>query len=367
MKKTIPVLLLLIILVLTSSSEDVSAAVGLPMTASETTIAKAYIKAYESGKSSGINKYAYTGTKLTLAAVPKGTSVKVFFPTYCKKYDPESKMNYIFMNCMIVTSNETKLTISKAIIEINLKTKGKKTYAYFKKKPKVTMTEISVGDLSGSHLTSVKTYITDKYAADIASKLLYVKPKKLTATYESPAEIGDACTYGKSFSGKGDKLSGKFSFTVNSVTKLTEADLKKMGYVKSKDEVDRVGTEGYLDYKLVNVTWNVKDAKIVELSNVNKTGNAYVRDIMPKVTGTAYKRESVAQYGAFALDGFTDSFQSKMADKFKSSELKANSTVSFTMTGNIVLPVVHSIGEAYMRIAQPGNDSWAEFMYMKLQ
>jgi hypothetical protein len=186
-----------------------------------------------------------------------------------------------------------------------------------------------------------------------------------TATFDSPAALGSTYTYNKSYSRMGDTLSGKFSITINKVIDLTDADLKDMGYVKTDHEQKYAE---YFKYKLVNVTWKVKDAKIVELAinGGKRNKNVYKRYIRPLFAGTNDAHDSTFYLGICGFDDFTGSFQGNMNDKFKWSSLELNSTVSFTMTGNVILPTQKD-AEDYMRFDKAGTESYSEHIYFKIQ
>jgi hypothetical protein len=367
MKKVLSVLLLLTIL-LSSSNQVAFAATKPELTARETAIAKAYVKAYESGNSSAIKSYIYPKATVKVDEVPDATKLKVFFPIYTKEYDSKTKMYCIIISCVTVTSDGTVLIISKGTLVINLKTKGKTTYAYSANTSKAKLNEILVDDLTKVQTDAIQTYLTDIYDATVASKMLFGSPKALTATFDAPAALGSTYTYYKTHSRIGDTLSGEFSITVNIVTDLNEADLEEFGYVKSDHEKKFAE---YLDYKLVNVTWEVKDAKIVELAKNGSDeskykSNVYKRYIRPSVAGTADAKDEGSYLGINTIDGFDGSFQSNMNAEFKWSTLELNKTISFTMTGNVIIPVQKET-ENYLRLEKVGTTSWGEYIYFKMQ
>lgn len=366
MKKLLSMLLLFTIL-LSSSNSVVFAAAKPVLTTRETAIAKAYVKVYETGNSSGIKNYTYPGANVKVDAVPDTTKIKVFFPEYTNKYDSKSKMNCIIINCVTAVSDGTKLTIFKGTLGINLKIKGKTAYAYSKNTTIAKLNEIQVSDMEKAQVDKIQAYLTDNYGAAVASKMLFGNPKALTATFDAPAALGSTYTYNKTYSRMGDTLSGEFSITINKVIDLTDADLKELGYGKSDHEQKNAD---YFKYKLVNVTWEVKDAKIVELavngSNKERNKNVYKRYIRPLFAGTSDAHDSTFYLGICGFDGFAGSFQSNMNDKFKWSSLEVNSTVSFTMTGNVILPTQKE-AEDYMRFEKVGTESYIDHIYFKIQ
>lgn len=367
MKKILSILLLLTVLL---SSNSVAFAKTKPaLTARETAIAKAYVKAYESGNSSAVKSYIYPKATVKINAVPDTTKLKVFFPTYTKKYDSKTKMNCIVISCVTVASDGAELEISNGTLGINLKTKGKTTYAYSTNTTTAKLNVLLVDDLTKAQTDEIQTYLTDTYDASVASKMLFGSPKALTATFDEPAALGSTYTYYKTYSRIGDTLSGEFGITVNKVTDLTEADLTDMGYVRKSDHEKQYAE--YYDYKLVNVTWEVKDAKIVELAKNGPDeskykNNVYKRYIRPSFAGSTYAKDVGEYLGIFSIDGFDGSFQSNMNDKFKWSTLELNETISFTMTGNIIIPLMRG-GENYLRLHKVGTTTWGEYIYFKTQ
>ena len=362
MKKFLSILLLLAILLPTVSGEVTLAATKTSLTTRETAIAKAYIKSYESGNLTGIKSYTYPGVKLTVDAVSSTTNVKVFFPEYTKKYDSKSKMNCILISCIVAVSDGTKLTVSKGTMGINLKTKDKTTYVYSKNTAIAKLNEIAVSDITETQVKDIQTYLTGIYGETLASKMLFGSPKALTATFDSPVALGSTYTYNTAYSRKGDTLSGTFSITINSYKDLTDDDLKNMGYVKNKYEVER---DEYWDQKLVNITWEAKDVKIVKLASDNEKGYVYKRYIIPIFAGNVNPEDSNEYLNIVQYDGFTDSFQSKLNDEFKWSYLKLDSTANVEITGNVIMPVYIGFNEVYMRFVQPGVESFNEYMYFK--
>lgn len=181
-------------------------------------------------------------------------------------------MNCILISCLVTVSDGAKLTVSKGTVGINLKTKGKTTYAYSKNTTIAKLNEIAVSDIPEAQIKKIQIYMTDKYGEVVASKMLFGNPKALTATFDSPVALGSTYTYNTAYSRKGDTLSGEFSITINSVKDLTDDDLKDMGYVKNKYEVE---FDEYWDQKLVNITWLAKDVKIVKLASNNEKGNSH--------------------------------------------------------------------------------------------
>lgn len=360
MKKLLSIVLLLTILL--SLNSVAFAATTQALTARETAIAKAYVKAYESGSSSAITKYIYPKAKVKITAVPDTIKLKVFFPTYTKKYDNKAKLYYILVSGVIASSDGTDLTLSTGTLGVNLKTKSKTVYAYSTNTTATKLTEIQVDDLTKAQTDKIQTYLTDTYDATKASKMLIESPKVSTATFDTPVPLGSTYTYDKSFSRMGDTLSGEFSITVNKVTDLTDAELKDIGYAKSK--LEQTYAE-YFAYKLINVTWKVKDAKILAVA---ETGNKNVekRFIRPSFAGTTYAENSNEYLGIVAFDGFNGSFQSNMDAKFKKTTIGLDSTVSFTMTGNVIMPVRND-AEDYMRFEKVGTTTWGEYLYFKMQ
>lgn len=363
MKKFLSILLILIILVTLNSGYVALGSTKTTLTTRETAIAKAYVKSYESGNLSSIKKYIYPRAKITVDVVPNTTNVKVFFPEYTKKYDSKSKMDCILISCIVVVSDGTNLQVSKGTMGINLKTKSKTTYAYSKNTTLARLDEIAVSDISESQVKEIQEYLASKYGKDSVQKILYGIVEAPSATADSPADLGSTYTYDTSYSRKGDTLSGSFSITLNSVTSLTDKDLTKLGYVKNSHEVENAI---YFEYKLVNVTWNAKDVKIVQFEPSNTTGYVYKRFIRPLFAGSVLTGNTDNNYNAVTFDGFDGSFQSKMDTEFKSSNLKSGSTVSLSMTGNVILPVRKDEGN-YMRFSKPGvGGSYSEYLYFKL-
>ncbi|SHJ57513.1 hypothetical protein SAMN02745136_00429 [Anaerocolumna jejuensis DSM 15929] len=366
MKKKLSIVLLLTILL--SSNSVAFAATAPALTARETAIAKAYVKAYESGSSSAIKSYVYPKSTIKVNAVPDATKIKIFSPMYTKKYDSKTRMYYILISCVIASSDGTDLTVSKGTLGVNLKTKSKTVYAYSTNTTATKLTEIQVDDLTKVQIDKIQTYLTDTYDATTASKILFGSPKVSTATFDSPVPLGSTYTYDKSFSRIGDKLSGEFSITVNKVTDLTDVELKDIGYVKGSIEEENAE---YYDYRLINVTWEVKDAKIIELAKNGPDAskyknNVYKRYIRPILAGVTDAKDSKSYLNIYTLDGFDGSFQSNMNDKFKWSTLELDSTVSFTMTGNIILPVLNYT-ENYLRFGKVGTNTYDEDIYFKIQ
>lgn len=364
MKKFFSVLLLLSILFSLISSDVTLAATKKTITKRETAIAKAYIKSYESGDLSSIKKYIYPGAKITVDAITNNTEVEIFSPEYTKKYDSKLKMNCIIITCIVAQSDGAKLTIAKATMGINLKTKSKTTYAYSMNTTMYKLDEVAVSDITKIQLKDIQEYLTSKYGEDLALKMLFGNPKALTATSDSPVPLGSTYTYTKSYSRKGDTLSGEFSITINSVKDLTEDDLKKMGYVKNKFEIER---DEYWDQKLVNITWQAKDVKIVELASDNEKGYVYKRYIRPIMAGTVSPEEPTDYLNIVSFDGFTDSFQYKMDTEYKYSNLKLGSTANIEITGNIIIPYYTGFNEIYLRIVQPGIETRYDYMFFKLK
>lgn len=366
-KKLLSFLILLAILFPSSTGNNAFAASKKTLTATETSIAKAYVSSYESGDLSNIKKYTYPTKKIKVDAVPYDTTVKVFYPKYTKTYDAKSKMDCVLISCITVTSDGANIIISKGTIGINLKTLKKKTYAFSKNTTMAKLTKIQAASLTEPQLNDVKSYLLNKYGeASTLGMLFGTVTNAPSAAFDSPAALGTTYTYHRTYASNKnwDKLVGEFNITINSVTNLTDADLKAIGYKKMKFERDDAQ---YYAYKLAKVTWTVKDVKIAGFGPGGNTGGIYKRNIRPTFLGYNLSSDVNRFLGRYVDSGFTNSFQDNLYAMINSDEIiTEDTTASFTVTGNVIFPV-SIYEECYFRIENTSMIYPGEYMYFKIQ
>lgn len=357
MKKILSIMLILTLLLPCGSGVSASAS-STSLTKRELAIAQAYIKAYETGKLSNVSKYVYPKSKFKINAVSSGTSIKIFSPKYTKNYDTKSKMNYITVSCIITKKDETGLTVSKGTLSINLETKDKTTYLYSQNTTKTKLTKTSLNDITSSELSSIESYFVDKYGEDASLKMLYGITKASSATLTSPAELGSTYAYSYSYMFKNDtiKLNGDFTLALNSVKDITRDEAFGMGYKGLSNE--------YIEYKLINMTWSSKNVKVID--GVCNNIYTYKEFMSPIFRGILLPNDN--DYINIVLSsGFDNSFQSNMDELLKTNTMKSNPTANFTVTGDIVVPVVKDTLN-YLRFVVRGEpDPQKDMIYFKIQ
>ncbi len=354
MKKFLSILFVLVLLLSLNSGVSTLAAAETPLTAREKAIADAYVKSYESGNLSGIKKYIYTGSKMTVDSVLDTTDVKIFSPKYSKKYDAKVKMNCILISCIVVRSDSNNLTLLKGTIGINLKTKNKTGYVYSENITMAELDQITRHDITETQANDIATYIKKTYGEADVSKIPLNNPKASSAAIDSPAAFGSTYTYNGLYNYKKDSVDGTFAITINNVTDVTLDEAKSMGYKGLTNE--------NLEYKLVNITWEVIKAKVTK-----GTGSIYTyRDfIEPIFRGS--EAPGVDYINIVTDDGFTGSFKSKFNDELNSDKLKSNSTARFAVTGNVILPVIKETENYMVFIVKGEEDPKLDRIYFKLK
>lgn len=352
MKKFLLVLLVLVLILSLNSSINSSAATTTTkLTTREMEIAKAYVKSYESGSLSSVKKYIYSGSKMTVNALSKTTNVKVFSATYSKKYDSKTKMNCIIISCVVTISNGKELNIYNGTMGINLKTKGTTVYAYSKNTTMAKLSKITINYITESQVKEIEIYMKNKYGSSIGSKMI---KDNTIGTIDSPVSLGKKYTYSTLYYGEARVLDGTFGITINKVTDLTVNKAKSLGYNGRINEG--------LEFKLVNITWDVIKVK-VRCGGNNKDAYIYKNDITPVFFASVIP--NVDFLGGFIIKGFAGSFIDNFKDKY--DKIKTDSITSFTVTGNIVIPTIKG-GENYITFVIPKKGNLeSNKIYFKLK
>lgn len=176
-----------------------------------------------------------------------------------------------------------------------------------------------------------------------------------SATIKAPVALGETYTYSTLYyNNKGATINGNFGITINSVTDLTTDKAKNMGYKGfSNDNVE---------FKLVNITWDVIKVKVVIGKGKDDVYKSY---LTPVFYGSI--APGVDYIGSFGYEDFTDSLKRKLNEEFKSNKLISDSITSFKITGDVILPVIKE-EENYMRFVIPNKgDFVSKQIYFKLK
>ncbi|HCL01644.1 MAG TPA: hypothetical protein DHW61_04385, partial [Lachnoclostridium phytofermentans] len=291
---------------------------------------------------SSIKKYTYPGSKIAANVITSGTDFKIFSPKYTKKYDSKSKMDCILISGIVTMSSENNLKIFKGTIGVNLKTKDKIVYAYSNNSTTAKLNEITINDITKVQLNEIDTYMKNKYGEAAASKIIFGNTKAASATSSAPAALGSTYTYNGLYNYKKDSVIGTFAITINSVTDSTFDEAKSMGY---KGPIN----EG-IEFKLVNITWDVIKA---EITKGNGSIYTYKDFIGPIFRGSSVP--GVDYINTVTDSGFADILKSKI-DELQNDKIKSNSATSFTVTGNVILPVIKGY-ENYMVFVVKGEEN----------
>ena len=354
MKKFLSVLLLLVFLFLLNSGADVSASTT-KLTKRETVIAKAFVKSYESSNLSSIKKYIYPGSKMSINIFPNDTYVKVSSIKHTKKYDARTEMNCIFLSCIITISTNNELKIFKGTMGINLKTKGKIVYIYSENTTEANLSLTTTNDITKTQLNYITKYLEKKYGKKLTLKMLAsVSQEALNATTDASADLGSTYTYSTSYNCEGNIISGTFSITLNNVSDLTLDYVKVVCYRGPDNE--------NIEYKLVNITWNVKKIKITK-----GTEKGYGRKDFMTPIFLGSEALGVDYINIVMDSGFDNSFKSKINDGFSPDDFISNKTDAIEITGDVILPIIKG-EENYMVFINPGiDDSNLNKIYFKLK
>ena len=284
MKKVIS-FVLVVCMLLTMITIPTFAATTLKLSTTELNIVKAYQKTIETSDAQYLNKYKYPGVTFKAADYGDGITAKILNPKYSKVYDSKAKMYKLCINGLTVVTDGQMLGITKTPSQLYIKTLKQKVYAY-RELSDVKPEMLTINDLSESETLSLEEYLTSLYDADTANALMYPEDSQGAGTEEKPdttIDKNDNTGIGSgsnpsSVSGAGtvnspvemnqkytwsvtdkqyayDLISGTFSLTVKNSKKVTADDIVKLGFKKPTDN-DKV------DYYLVNVLWEVKNAKL---------------------------------------------------------------------------------------------------------
>ena len=125
MKKFIAMLLIMVTVIGVIPTTTVEAStnafgVTTKLNWKESKIIKSYVKAYEAGNINKIASYVYPGQKIELPRPVNVEYLKVYPYSYSKKYDGETKMNYLTASCIIVTHDGADITIFKGTIGVDI-------------------------------------------------------------------------------------------------------------------------------------------------------------------------------------------------------------------------------------------------------
>lgn len=252
---------------------------------------------------------------------------------------------------------------------VNLKTKNKVAYVYSENTTKTSLEQVSLDDLTAKQFTGVETYLISKYGEDKANLMLYGDDVDVDddddytedsgtttgeASLNNPVKLGNTYTYSSSYDYLGDKISGKFSITVNSVKSLTHSDVAALGFQKP--------TDTDIEYKLVNITWKVSNVKISK-----GTGDGYVYKslVEPSIWG------AITPKGDYVIGGtdygFQTSLNTRIDEAVGTEKIQVGETLNYTATGDVLLATIKG-QENYMVFSDKGiSDYDASKMYFKLK
>lgn len=241
MRRFLSLLLMLVMVLSIHVGETAFAATTNKLSKRETSIAKAYVKAYQSGKLSYIEDYIYPGVKFKVDKVKSGTKIKMISPKYEKKYDSKTKMNYIMISGITIVSTKNDLSIFRTTMGINIKSEKNVEYIYSKNKKAESSYKKTAGDVTNNDLSKIRTYLVDLYGEDYTSKFLPDdSPDKNTIP------LGNTHTWDGGYIYGYETVRGTFSIKLNSVKAISYEKAKGMGYNGIANE--------YLEYELINLT-----------------------------------------------------------------------------------------------------------------
>ncbi|MDP4094760.1 MAG: stalk domain-containing protein [Bacillota bacterium] len=177
---------------------------------------------------------------------------------------------------------------------------------------------ISSGSDSGSSNTSSSNSDTQNTSSNTTA----------TGSISSPIPMNQKFTWSGTYSYDKESYSGTYSMTVKSAKTITPDDIAKMGFKKPDSDSD---------YMLVDVLWEVKDAKLISTADSSQT--MYLSSFSPDFWGSITTDDT--QYIIGGTDfGFDGSMSDKIYSATNSKQLKVGEKGSYSAEGKLILPVV---------------------------
>jgi hypothetical protein len=363
MKRKLSLLIVLVLVLSLFAGNTATAATAV--TKREAAIVKAYIKTIETGDLKYLNAYKYPGLKYGKPETIDA-DIKLITPKYSKKYISSKKLYCLYATGIMVVSNDTNLALVKTQFGIYAKKKGNTTYAYTEKATGSDIYAdevIAVENLSTSATSALEEYLTSKYGADTAQYLMYPdtyseddeeytddeeeyyedeeeyteedtntssgnsSSSSSSATANSPVRAGDTYSWSGSEEYLGDTVSATYSLSVTKAVDLSLNEIEKLGFERP--------TDSKIEYKMVTVKFNVKNAKITQISG---DGYMFQDELTPNIWGSAAVDGQYIIGGT--VNGFDGSLKRAINAKVNYDKLTTGKAVSFSVEGKIILPVV---------------------------
>lgn len=396
MKKNFSILIVLTLVLSLLAGNTATAATAV--TKREAAIVKAYIKTIETGDLRYLNAYKYPGLRYEKPETVDA-DIKFITPKYSKGYISSKNLYCLYATGIMVVSNESNLALVKAQLGIYAKKKGNTTYAYTEK---ATGSDIyakevvAVGDLSTSAASALEKYLTSKYGADKAQYLMYPdtyseeeegynqdeeeyyedeeedytqedkntsnsgntssssSSSSSSATVSSPVRAGDTYSWSGSKEYLKDTLSATYSLSVTKSVDLSLSEIERLGFERP--------TDSKIEYKMVTVKFDAKNAKLTQVSG---DGYMYQTELTPNIWGST---AADGQYIVGGTDyGFDGSLKRVISAKVSYDKLTTGKTVSFSVEGKIILPVVKGQTNYLVIRNDFERDYNADKMYFKLK
>lgn len=175
-----------------------------------------------------------------------------------------------------------------------------------------------------------------------------------SGTKESPVPVGEPFGWDLNDKILDNVRSGHVSVTLNSYKTITLDDVVDLGFSRPKADSNLV-------YALINVTYDVKNAKLAT-SDYCKIYDSF----LPYMYGIDTKDNNSIIGGSFS--GFKNAIQDKVKDIYDYDYVEAGKEYSFKVTGDILMPI--NKGEknllVYSKSAEYYNYSYDELDKIKV-
>jgi hypothetical protein len=379
MKKVLSFILVVCIL-LTMVTMPAVAATTIKLSATEQSIAGAYLKSLETGDAKYLNKYKYPGVTFKMADYGSGVKAKVLNPKFSKVYDSKVKLYKLNVDGLLVTTDGESLAISKTPSQLYIKTYKNKVYAY--KEPSIKYQPLSVENLTENETIALEQYLTSAYDEDTANALMYPSdgdngedtedgngdsPKTSidtngnsgssavsgTATLSAPVKLNSKYTWSETKKCLDDMVSGTFSLTVKGIKKITADDVADLGFKKPK-------ADDKTEFALVDVKWEVKDAKIVSGTEDMYLNVGWDLDIWGVKTADGASIVGATDYG------FDGSFDSNLRNVIGTKKISQGMTESYVAEGKVLM-TLYKNKTNYLVVKNPMIEDYkSSFMYFIL-
>jgi hypothetical protein len=330
------------------------AATSTKLTTTETSIVKAYQKSIESEDAKYINAYKYPGVTFNMEKYGEGIKAKFITANYSKDYDSKKKLYKLNIAGILVTTDGTSLHMANVTTSMYIKTSNKKVYAF--EEIVGSIKDLTVGSLTQSQLTALENYLVSVYGDDKTQTLMYPDMVKGDGTMESPIELNQKYTWNLDKDYAYDHITGTCSLTVKSAKKITTSDIAKLGFKKPKEDSS-------VEYLLVNVIYQVKNAKLTKGSN--GSGYSYLTSAWGlDIWGT--KTTDGGSYIGGCTDYGFDGSLGRVSDKYDKKITSGMAAQSYKAQGNMILQVVKG-KTYYMCIRNEAIEDYdSSFVYFKL-